>query len=83
MIDTLQFYQFRHTWATIARNELGIDKWTIHSALNHVDSGTRIDDIYIKKDFRLINDANKRVLDYVFGLLDEQEMVFNKQITRN
>ena len=70
MIDTLQFYQFRHTWATIARNNVGIDKYTVHECLCHIDRDTRIDDVYIKKDFRLINDANKKVLDYVFSLLD-------------
>jgi len=73
LIDTLQFYQFRHTWATIARNNVGIDKYTVHECLNHIDAETRIDDVYIKKDFSIINAANKKVLDYVFGLLDEQK----------
>ena len=62
----LTFYAFRHSWASIARNELGIDKWTVHSALCHQDDDTAIDDIYIKKDFRLINEANKKVVDFIF-----------------
>ena len=61
------FYVFRHSWATIARNELGIDKYTVHDALCHVDSDTAIDDIYIRKDFRHINIANRKVVDYIFN----------------
>ena len=51
--------------ATIARNELGIDKATVDEMLNHVGSN-RIADIYIKKDYKQINLANKKVVDYVF-----------------
>ena len=51
--------------ATIARNELGIDKATVDEMLNHVGSN-RIADIYIKKDYKQINIANKKVVDYVF-----------------
>ena len=68
-LDRLTFYAFRHSWATIARNDLGIDKYTVHECLNHQDTETSIDDIYIKKDFRLINEANKKVVDYVFSNL--------------
>lgn len=63
--ETLQFYQFRHSMATTARNELGIDKATVDEMLNHVGSN-RIADIYIKKDYKQINIANKKVVDYVF-----------------
>ena len=83
MLDTMQFYQFRHTWATVARNNVGIDKYTVHECLNHIDADTRIDDVYIKKDFGIVNAANAKVLDYVFGLLDEQEQQENnKKATR-
>ena len=85
-IDTLQFYQFRHSWATIARNDLGIDKYTVHECLNHIDADTRIDDVYIKKDFSLINAANTKVIDYVFGLLEKEKQATrqdtNKESTR-
>lgn len=67
-IESFKFYAARHSWATIARNDVGIDKWTVHEALNHVDKETKIDDVYIKKDFRNINGANEKVLDYVFGV---------------
>lgn len=67
----LQYYQFRHSWASIARNEIGADKGTIHEALNHVSRDFSIDDIYIKKDFRQINALNSKVIDYLFGNTDE------------
>ena len=65
-IGNLTFYAFRHSWATIARNDLGIDKWTVHEALCHSSEETAIDDVYIRKDYRNINLANKKVVDYVF-----------------
>ena len=36
-IDDLEYYAARHSWATIALNKVGIDKYTVHAALNHVD----------------------------------------------
>jgi integrase len=61
------FYSARHSWATIARNELNIDKYTVHEALNHVDKNMEITDVYIKKDFSRINEANRKVIDYVIN----------------
>ncbi len=63
----LQFYAARHSWATIARNDLEISKDIINDALNHIDKNMAITDVYIKKDFSAINKANKSVLDYVFN----------------
>ena len=65
-IDNITFYSARHSWASIARNKLRIDKYTIHEALNHVVDDMAITDRYIKKDFSIINDANKKVVEYVF-----------------
>lgn len=66
-IDALQYYAARHSWATIAVNRVGIDKYTVHSALNHVDEAMRITDIYIERDFVNENKANRKVIKYVFG----------------
>lgn len=64
----LTFYHARHSWATIAYNDCGIDMQTIHEALNHAsDANMKITDIYVKKDFTRIWEANRKVLDYVFG----------------
>lgn len=66
-IEDLEFYSARHSWATIAVNEAGVDKYTVHEALNHVDKEMKVTDIYIKKDFTNVNKANDKVLKYVFG----------------
>ena len=79
-ITGLTFYAARHSWATIARaprtervegeaSEIGgagLDKYLVHDALNHVDSNMKVTDIYLKKDWRILWNANKAVL----GLFD-------------
>ena len=65
-IDGLQFYQARHTFATLSRNLMHFSKGDVDEALNHVGSYD-IADIYIQKDFSVINDNNFRLLDRVFG----------------
>ena len=66
-IDDLEFYAARHSWATIALNKCGIDKYTVHAALNHVDESMRVTDIDIERDFVNENKANEKVVKYVFG----------------
>lgn len=61
--ENLQFYCARHTWATYALNQCGIDKYTVHECLNHIVPETKITDIYIDKDWSRINNANRTVLD--------------------
>ncbi|MBE6301153.1 MAG: transposase [Parabacteroides distasonis] len=66
-IDDLEYYAARHSWATIALNKVGIDKYTVHAALNHVDEAMKVTDIYIERDFVNENKANTKVIKYVFG----------------
>lgn len=66
-IDDLEYYAARHSWATIARNKLGINKYVVHEALNHIDASMRVTDIYIERDFMNENKANAKVIKYVFG----------------
>ena len=61
-VDDLEFYAARHSWATIALNDAGVDKYTVHTALNHVDEGMRATDIYIRKSWEPIDRANRKVL---------------------
>ena len=68
-IPHFDFYSARHTWASIARNKLGIDKYTIHEALNHV-SDLDITDIYIQRDYTNINKANAQVIEYLKQLIE-------------
>lgn len=62
-IRTLTSYWARHSWATIAA-QLDIPKETIAAALGH--GGNTVTDIYIDFDQRKVDEANRRVLDWVF-----------------
>ena len=55
-------YWMRHTWATIAA-QLEIPKETIAAALGH--GGNSVTDIYIDFDRRKIDEANRKVIDFV------------------
>ena len=61
----LSTYVARHTWATIAY-ELEIPNETIAAALGH-SFGNRTTAIYIDKDIRKVDEANRKVIDYVLG----------------
>lgn len=58
----LSTYWARHTWATIAAS-LDIPKETIAAALGH--GGNTVTDIYIDFDRRKVDEANRKVLDWV------------------
>lgn len=61
-IQTLTTYWARHSWATIAAS-LDIPKETIAAALGH--GGNSVTDIYIDFDQRKVDEANRKVLDWV------------------
>lgn len=56
-------YFARHSWATIAY-DLGISKDVIAQALGHSD-GHDTTNIYIREDSRKVDEANRRVIDWV------------------
>lgn len=64
-VKSLQYYAARHSLATIAVNDVGISKYIVNDMLNHVEQSMKVTELYIKKDFRAINDANGKVLEYV------------------
>ena len=66
-VDDLEYYAARHSWATIALNKVGIDKYIVHAAINHIDDSMKVTDIYIERDFVNENKANAKVVKYVFG----------------
>ncbi|MFR9506776.1 MAG: site-specific integrase [Rikenellaceae bacterium] len=61
----LTTYWARHSWATIAA-ELDIPKETIAAALGH--GGNTVTDIYINFDQHKVDEANRKVIDYVLNL---------------
>ena len=65
LFPDLSTYWARHSWATLAA-ELDIPKETISAGLGH-EIGSDVTSIYIKFDQKKVDDANRRVIDYVFG----------------
>lgn len=62
LFPELTTYWARHSWATIAAS-LEIPKETIAAALGH--GGNTVTDIYIDFDRKKVDEANRRVLDWV------------------
>lgn len=55
----------RHTWATIARNECRISKDDVALCLGHQDTDNRVTDMYIKYDYSIIDESNRKVIDFI------------------
>ena len=66
-IEGLNYYAARHSMATIALNEVLIDKLSVHEMLNHRMPKFRVTDMYIHRDFDRINRMNFRLIEHVFG----------------
>ena len=62
LFPEISTYWARHSWATIAAS-LDIPKETIAAALGH--GGNTVTDIYIEFDQRKVDEANRKVLDWV------------------
>ena len=68
----LDFYTARHTMATIAANDCLIDEYTVDRMLNH--SSKFISKVYIRDNFRPINVANRKLLDFVYGKTESENL---------
>jgi len=65
IFNNLTLYYARHSWATIAC-DLDIPIETISHALGH-KIGSPITNIYIRFDMKKVDEANRKVLEYVFN----------------
>lgn len=61
--EGLTMYWARHTWATLAF-KAGVRKEVISKALGH-SFGIKVTDTYIEYDNEEVDDANRKVLDYI------------------
>lgn len=59
------FYAARHTYASLARNVVGLDKYTVHELLNHSDNEMKITDRYIERDWQRLFDAHIKVVELI------------------
>ena len=64
--DFLSSYWARHSWATIAYNDCNIPVDVISQALGH-SMGNKVTIVYINTDTKKIDEANRKVIDYVLG----------------
>ncbi|MCO5948092.1 phage integrase SAM-like domain-containing protein [Mucilaginibacter flavidus] len=62
--EDVRLYYARHSWATIARNVCRVSKDDVSLAMNHVDRAHAVTDIYIKKDWDILDEANLKVLQF-------------------
>lgn len=60
-------YALRHSWATIARNEVGASEEDVAFALNHI-SAHKVTDRYIRKDYARVDKLNAEVVGLVLGV---------------
>lgn len=64
-IEGLTFYWARYSWATFA-SKIGIDESVIGRALGHAPSSLA-GRVYITFDWERVDEANRRVIDYLHG----------------
>lgn len=82
----LSTYYMRHTWSTIARNNLGISKDDIGLCLGHSDPDKKVTSGYINDDPAIIDRTNKVVIDFVmktFELYKEEKKRKSQDINEN
>jgi integrase len=64
-LDKISLYYARHSWATIAVNDVHLPDALVDECLVHVPVCKMLRR-YVKKDWSRIDKANRKVLDYVF-----------------
>jgi hypothetical protein len=63
--NKVTFIWLRYSWGNIARNDCGVPKDDVGEALNHSDNEHKVTDIYLTKIWVRIDNANRKVLDYL------------------
>ncbi|MDB5141165.1 MAG: recombinase [Mucilaginibacter sp.] len=61
-IPDITFYYARHTFANLARNACRVSKDDLDLTLNHVDQRHRVLDIYLDKDWSIVDEVQKKVV---------------------
>lgn len=73
----LSTYYARHTFATIARNDLHIDIFDVSECLNHTPPSNSINFVYIRKDPFKASDIADRVVNYALNLSSAADIAVN------
>lgn len=72
-IQDLTVYWARHSFATLARNNCRMSVDDVGAALNHIDHGHKITDIYIAKDWKIVDDVQLAVVSLLRNEYDYAE----------
>lgn len=66
-------YTFRHSWGTIARNDIKASMYDVAFSMNH-SSAHKVTETYVKPDYSVVSDLNQKVIDFIFyGKLPESK----------
>lgn len=74
-IPDITFYWARHTFGNIARNKCRKSKDDVALALNHVDNGRKTTDIYLEKDWTIVDEVQDAVIKYLRRFSEEDNHV--------
>jgi len=61
-VPELSFYWARHSFGNLARNKCRKSKDDVALALNHVDQGRKTTDIYLEKDWTIVDEVQDAVI---------------------
>jgi hypothetical protein len=64
-IPNMEYYRFRHSVGDHARNTCRKSKDDVALALNHVDQGHKTTDIYIRKDWKIVDEVQEAVINLI------------------
>ena len=67
-VPDLSFYWGRHSFGNLARNKCRKSKDDVALALNHVDHGRRTTDIYLEKDWTIVDEVQEAVITFVMNI---------------
>ena len=65
MQERYSTYTFRHSWGTIARNDIKASMYDVAFSMNHA-SAHKTTETYVKPDYSIVSDLNQKVVDFIF-----------------
>lgn len=73
-------YTFRHSWGTIARNDIKASMYDVAFSMNH-SSAHKVTETYVKPDYSIVSNLNQKVIDFVFyGKLSDDRSVGDAEV---
>ncbi|QUT54075.1 hypothetical protein INE86_02602 [Parabacteroides distasonis] len=65
-LNAICMYNFRHSWGTIARNDIKASMYDVAFCMNH-SSAHKTTEIYVRPDYSIVSEINNKVIDFVFN----------------